>query len=292
VSAAGAPPVGVMFANGARGADPEHALALARAAESAGCESLWAVQHVVMPVSHESVYPYSDGGTVPGGTSIAIPDPLVWLAWVGAHTERILLGTGVLVLPQQHPLVVAKQVATLDRLVGGRVVLGVGAGWLREEYAALDAEFDRRGGRMDEAIAVLRAAWAPGPCDFHGDHIDIDPVHVEPKPARPVPIVIGGHSVAAARRAGRLADGFFPLSCQGSGLERLVTAVREAAAAAGRDPGSVEITAEAPRSAADADTQARLGVGRIVVNAPHRPTADLDGALHELVASVRERAAR
>ncbi len=285
------PAIGVMFANGARSADPEHALALAIAAESAGCESLWAVQHVVMPVSHASVYPYSEGGTVPGGTSIAIPDPLVWLAWVGAHTQRILLATGVLVLPQQHPLVVAKQVATLDRLVGGRVVLGVGAGWLREEYTALAAEFDRRGGRMDEAIAVLRAAWAAGPCEFHGDHIDIDPVHVEPKPARPVPIVIGGHSRAAAQRAGRLADGFFPLSRQGSELAELVTVVREAAVDAGRDPDAIEITAEAPRTAADAETQVVLGVRRIVVNAPHRPTADLGGAMQELVASARQRAA-
>ena len=158
--------VGIMFANGARSAESDHALVLVQAAEHVGYESLWAVQHVVMPIGHASRYPYSDAGTVPGGTSVAIPDPLVWLAWAGALTSSIALATGVVVLPQQHPLVVAKQVATLDRLTGGRVILGVGAGWLREEFAALDSDFDMRGARMDEAIEVKRRAWVPGPCYF------------------------------------------------------------------------------------------------------------------------------
>jgi probable F420-dependent oxidoreductase len=276
-----------MFANGARSAEPTHALTLARAAERAGCESLWAVQHVAMPVSHASRYPYSETGTVPGGQSIAIPDPLVWLAWVGAATQTIRLATGVLVLPQQHPLVVAKQVATLDRLVGGRTILGVGAGWLREEYEALDAEFDHRGERLDEAIAALRAAWDDGPTEMRGAHYSYGPLHVEPKPSSSIPIVIGGHSPTAARRAGRLADGFFPLGRQGDELTRLVTLAREAAAEAGRDPERLEITAEAPRTPADAAIQARLGVRRIVINAPHRPTADLDAAMQSAIAEAR-----
>jgi probable F420-dependent oxidoreductase len=278
-----------MFANGARGAEPEHAAALVRAAERVGYESLWAVQHVVMPIGHASSYPYSDSGTVPGGTTVAIPDPLVWLAWAGAITSTITLATGVLVLPQQHPLVVAKQVATLDRLTGGRVILGVGAGWLREEYAALDADFDARGPRMDEAIEAMRRAWRAGPAEFHGNHIWFDPVDVEPKPTRSVPIVIGGHSAAAARRAGRLADGFFPLACQGERLEELVTIVRRAAVDAGRDPTGIELTVDAPRTDADAEVQTRLGVTRVVVNAPHVATADLVAVLEDRLARARER---
>ncbi|MET0147097.1 MAG: TIGR03619 family F420-dependent LLM class oxidoreductase [Ilumatobacteraceae bacterium] len=279
--------VGLMFANGAQGAEPEHAAALAIAAEAAGYESLWAVQHVVMPVAHASEYPYSGSGTVPGGQAIPIPDPLVWLAWAGALTSRILLGTGIIVLPQQHPLVVAKQVATLDRLTGGRVILGVGAGWLREEYDALDADFDSRGPRMDEHIEVLRRAWSPGPTAFTGRHVTFDPVHVEPTPAHRVPIHIGGHSPAAARRAGRLADGFFPLSCQGERLTQLVSTVRDAAVAAGRDADAIEITADAPRTEEDADAQAAAGVSRIVVNAPHVPKAELTGALGRLLGAAR-----
>jgi alkanesulfonate monooxygenase SsuD/methylene tetrahydromethanopterin reductase-like flavin-dependent oxidoreductase (luciferase family) len=174
--------VGVMFANGARSAEPAHAAELARHAEAAAYESLWAVQHVVVPVQHESRYPYSQAGTIPGGPFVPVPEPLAWLACVAAVTTRIRLATGVLILPQQRPLVVAKQAATLDRLCGGRLVLGVGAGWLREEFDTLDAAFDGRGPRLDEAIGVMRRAWAgrvvvsPGPAYQHG------PVAVEPKP--------------------------------------------------------------------------------------------------------------
>jgi len=281
--------VGIMFANGARAAEPVHAAVLVSAAERVGFESLWAVQHVVMPIGHASSYPYSDSRTVPGGTSVAIPDPLVWLAWAGALTSTIALATGVLVLPQQHPLVVAKQVATLDRLSGGRGILGVGAGWLREEYAALDADFDDRGPRMDEAIEAMRRAWEAGPAEFRGDHLSFEAVDVEPKPTRSVPIVIGGHSPAAARRAGRLADGFFPLACQGERLEELVAIVRRSAADAGRDPAIIEMTVDAPRTDADAETQMRLGVTRVVVNAPHVATADVTAALEERLAAVQER---
>lgn len=279
--------VGVMFANGARSADPAHAGALAVSAEAAGYESLWAVQHVVMPAQHESSYPYSESGTVPGGTTIAIPDPLVWLAFAGALTSTIQLATGILVLPQQHPLVVAKQVATLDRLTGGRVMLGVGAGWLREEFDALDAPFEPRGRRLDEGIEILRKAWQDGTAEHHGSEYSFNAVHVEPKPTRTPPIIIGGHSVAAAKRAGRSADGFFPLSCQGQALIDLVAVVRSAAVEAGRDPLSIEMTADAPRTAEDALVQASLGIDRVVVNAPHVPTTDLDDALRRKLDQVR-----
>jgi probable F420-dependent oxidoreductase len=278
--------IGVMFANGGRSADAEHAAELAVAAEDVGFESLWAVQHVVMPVEHASEYPYAAGGTVPGGAAIAIPDPLVWLAWAGALTSRIRLATGILILPQQHPLVVAKQVATLDRLTGGRVILGIGAGWLREEFDALGAEFDYRGARLDESIEVLRRAWSPGSTSFDGTHLRFAPVHVEPKPEAQIPIVIGGHSEAAARRAGRLAEGFFPLACQGERLVRLVNTVRSEARRAGRDATAVEITVDAPRTAAEADVQARLNVDRVVVNAPNVRSEDLRNVLEARIAKV------
>jgi probable F420-dependent oxidoreductase len=271
--------VGLMFANGGRSAEPEHAAQVAQSAEATGFESLWTVQHVVMPVSHASSYPYSSSGTVPGGAAVAIPDPLVWLGWVGARTSTIRLATGVLILPQQHPLVIAKQAATLDRLTGGRVLLGVGAGWLEEEYAALDSDFAARGPRMDEAIEVLRRAWSSGEAEFKGQHLAFSPVHVEPKPKSRIPIVVGGHSAAAARRAGRIGDGFFPLSCQGDRLRELVSIVRESAREAERDPREIEITAEAPRTRADAETQSELGIARIVVNTPHVETARIAEAV-------------
>ena len=131
------------------------------------------MQHIVVPVEHESSYPYSASGTIPGGPFAAVPEPLTWLAFVAAVTTRRRLATGILVVPLLHPLVVAKQAATLDRLCGGRLVLGIGAGWLREE---LGAAFDGPGPRLDEAVAVMRHAWAdraaqvnPGcPGQLHG----------------------------------------------------------------------------------------------------------------------------
>jgi probable F420-dependent oxidoreductase len=278
-----------MFANGGRSAQAEHAAELARVAESLGCESLWAVQHIVMPVTQVSRYPYSAADTIPGGSAIAIPDPLIWLAWVGAQTTRIRLATGILLLAQQHPLVVAKQVATLDRLTGGRLILGVGAGWLREEYEALNADFADRGARLDEAIQVLRLAWSPGPAKFSGRYLSFGPVHVEPKPVGRAPIVIGGHTPAAARRAGRLADGFFPLACQGEKLSGLVSEMRVAAEAVGRDPTAVEITVSAPRSPDDAAVQAELGVARVVMDVPDVDLAGLEQAFARRLATVRTR---
>jgi probable F420-dependent oxidoreductase len=261
------PAIGLLFANGARAAQPDYALALAQAAERQGLESLWAVQHVVVPHAVDSAYPYSADGKMPGGPA-DIPDPLVWLAWIGSVTTRIRLATGVLVLPQQHPLVVAKQVATLDRLVGGRCILGVGAGWMREEFAALDADFEHRVAVLEESVEVLRRAWSPGPAEMAGKHIRFDPVHVDPKPGRAVPIHLGGHAPAAARRAGRIADGFFPMKVQGEELRRVVTLAREEAERAGRDPAALEITAVAPRAGLETEVQRDLGVHRVMVNPP------------------------
>jgi len=283
-------PVGLMFANGGRGAQPEHVRVLVEEAESLRYESLWAVQHVVMPLGYESRYPYSVEGTIPGGEGVPIPDPLVWLAFAGALTSRIRLATGVLVLPQQHPLIVAKQVATLDRLTRGRVILGVGAGWLREEFEALDADFDHRGSRLEEDIHILRLAWT-GEAAYQGSARSFGPVRVEPTPASRVPIVIGGHTPTAARRAGAMADGFFPLACQGQQLIELSQILRRAAEEAGREPDSIEITAEAPRSATDVDAQRKAGVGRVVVNAPHVPTDQLREALAERLETIQRRLA-
>lgn len=281
------PVLGLAFVNGAQGAEPEHALALAQAAEAQGIESLWAVQHVVVPDSVDSAYPYSTDGRMPGGARVAIPDPLVWLAWVGSATSRIRLATGILILPQQHPLIVAKQVATLDRLIGGRCILGVGAGWLREEFDALGADFDHRGAVLEESVEALRRSWSPGTASMDGRHVRFDAAHVEPKPARTVPVHMGGHAPAAARRAGRIADGFFPLGAQGQQLRKVVTLAREEAERLGRDPADLEITAAAPRGAEEIDVQRELGVHRVVFNPPAVEPGELADALSARVAKVR-----
>lgn len=280
--------VGVMFANGAASSEPDHSVELTVAPEQLGFESLWAVQHVVIPIGHDSRYPYASSGTIPRGASVAIADPLVWLGFAAAVTSRIRLATGVLVLPQQHALVVTKQAATLDRLSRGRLILGVGTGWLREEFDALGAPFDDRGRRLDEQIAVLRGAWSERELAHDGPSMSFGAVAVEPKPVRgSIPVVVGGHTPVAASRAGRLGDGFFPLGARGDDLATIVARARDAAARVGRDPSTLEVTADAPRRPEQIEMLAQLGVGRVLVNAPAVPTDELRDALAAALASVR-----
>ncbi|MEC8977168.1 MAG: LLM class F420-dependent oxidoreductase, partial [Actinomycetota bacterium] len=196
---------GVMFANTGPFVEPDAAVELAQAAEAAGCESIWTVEHVVVPAGYTSQYPYAKDGRMPGGREdFDIPDPLIWLSYVAAATENIRLGTGVMILPQRNPLVTAKAVATLDRLSKGRMILGIGSGWLEEEFDALGVPFERRGDRTDEYLQAMRTAWSDERASFNGDFINFNEVYSRPQPVdRHVPIIVGGHSKRAARRAGQ-----------------------------------------------------------------------------------------
>jgi probable F420-dependent oxidoreductase len=191
---------------------------LARAcdvAEELGADSLWAVDHVVIPYGFEAVYPY---GAHRFGSG---PDhPVDWwdclsvLSFLAARTERIQVGTGVLILPYRHPLATAKAVATIDALSGGRVLFGVGVGWLRDEFVALQLEtFESRGQVMDEQLEIIRAAWTQERVRFDGRFYRFPEVSVTPKPVRPggPPILVGGNSPAALRRVVRFGDGWHAL---------------------------------------------------------------------------------
>ncbi len=223
--------------------DPLWMRSFAQHADTVGFESLLAVEHVVVPVGYESRYPYSDTGRMPLPEDCELPDPLDLLAWLAGQTERIRLGTGILVLPEHHPLQLAKRCATIDRLSGGRLFLGVGVGWMREEVAALGINPDERGARTDEAIDALRLIWREDTPQFHGRHFDFAAVRSHPKPVQPtIPILVGGHAPAAARRAGQRGDGFFPLGLSGDLPDERWAQVQAAAADAGRYPASVSLT--------------------------------------------------
>lgn len=235
---------GVIFANVGPYATPEGARAMASAAESNGFDSLWTVEHVVVPADYESTYPYDPSGRMPGGESTDIPDPLVWLSYVAAVTSTIKLGTGILIVPQRNPAIVAKEVATLDKLSGGRMLLGVGAGWLAEEFDALGVPFEGRGRRLDSYLAAMRALWSEQEATVDDDFVSFTRAISMPKPvAGSVPIVVGGHTEVAARRAGRLGDGFFPGRGAPERLRELLATMRQAAEEAGRDPDAIEVTA-------------------------------------------------
>ena len=255
---------GLRYCNTGRYVDGAKAVELVQAAEEAGFESAWTVEHTVVPEGHASSYPYSADGRMAGGVyNFPLPDPLIWMAYVAARTSTIKLGTGILILPQHSPVITAKQVATLDVMSGGRVLLGIGVGWLKEEFDAIGASFSDRAARTDEYVAVLRTLWREERPSFDGEFIRFEGAYCRPQPVNgTVPIHVGGHSKAAARRAGRLGDGFFP--ARGNPAE-LVRLARDAAQAAGRDPSTLEITLSCPEDLDELPALAKLGVHRVLV---------------------------
>jgi probable F420-dependent oxidoreductase len=254
-------------------ADPEWISAFARHAEESGFESVVAVEHAVVVSDYTSTYPYAPSGRMPLPDDCRIPDPLDLLAYLAGVTSGITLATGVLVLPNHQAVVLAKRVATVDVLSSGRVRLCVGVGWMDEELRAAGADPRTRGRRTDEAIAVMRTLWAdagPGGADFDGEFFSFQRAHSFPKPVRAggVPIHIGGHTPAAARRAGRLGDGFQPLGLEGEELASRVADMRAAAEQAGRDPDAVELSLSGYLPAVTEDdvaTAEALGAVRMVV---------------------------
>jgi probable F420-dependent oxidoreductase len=263
---------GLAFANTGPFAHGPTAATFARAAEEAGFESLWTVEHVVVPSGYESQYPYDPSGKMPGGEEFDIPDPLIWLSWVAAATSTIRLATGILILPQRNPVVLAKELATLDHLSGGRMELGIGVGWLEEEFDAIGVPFAERGRRTDEHVAAMRALWSQEKATFRGEFTTFDDCISRPRPVDgTIPIHVGGHTDIAARRAGRLGDGFFPGRGKPQDLARSMEIVRATARDHGRDPDAIELTAGGAvmgSRALDAVKElADVGVDRVVVPA-------------------------
>lgn len=251
--------------------DPERAVALAEIAEEAGFESLWAPEHIVIPVEYDPIYDASDDGTLNRlGSRGGIPDPLIWFAFVASRTKKIRFGTGVMLLTERNPVHTAKEAATLDVLSNGRLMLGVGSGWCKEEYEALGVSWPNRGRRLDEYIDAVRALWSQPVASYQGEFVNFKPATSEPRPVNgSIPLHIGGTSEPAARRAGRTGDGFFPAIFPTeqvyTELPKLLGWVREAAREAGRDPDAIEITSGGVRTAEKAKWFADQGVHRLTV---------------------------
>jgi probable F420-dependent oxidoreductase len=273
-------------------ADPVWMAAFARHLEACGFESVVVVEHTVLVTAYDSVYPYDSSGRVGLPADCPLPDPLDLLAFLAGHTERLGLATGVLVLPNHHPVVLAKRAATVDVLSGGRLRLCVGVGWLKEEVEACGAAFDSRGRRADEQLAVMRALWDERPegVTHHGEFFHVEQAMCYPKPAAgsQLPVHIGGHSRAAARRAGRLGDGFQPLGVTGAQLGSLVTLMREEASAAGRDLAGLEVSLGHLVTKIDAERAGGLadqGADRVVLAMP--PITDIEQAKDVLSACAQ-----
>jgi probable F420-dependent oxidoreductase len=254
----------------------------ARELEAAGFDSLWVSDHVVLPAEINSWYPFAADGRASWPSDSPWLETIVVLAAAAASTERIRLGTAVLVIPQRNPILLAKQLASVAQVAGGRLAVGVGAGWLREEFEALDAPFTERGARMVEWIELMRSVWTGRPARYDGKHYHLPAdVLALPAPSAPIPILIGGHSDRALRRAGALANGWLGQQAATAfdrvTLDREIGIVRAAATDAGRDPTRLQIVLRVVESAGRAEVVAdaladlaAAGVDEIIVDVDDR----------------------
>jgi probable F420-dependent oxidoreductase len=265
---------------------PADTMRTAQAAEAMGYDSIWAGEHIVVPSPRVAPSPME-----PTDPMI---DPLVHLAFVASATERVLLGTGIIILPQRNPLVLAKQAASLDVLSEGRLVLGIGAGYLEPEMRAIGVPMNDRGARTDDYIAAMRALWSePGPVAYHGPFADFAGVDAYPRPVHPggPPIVVGGHTPAAFRRAVTLGHGWYGFALTPETTATCIEGLRGAAGNAERpaDLGTLEISVT-PRGRLDAaaiEAFAAAGVDRLVVNILGASTVDaVEERLRETIALV------
>jgi probable F420-dependent oxidoreductase len=236
---------GLTIPHTGRNASPDWVRDYATVADEAGWDSLWGVDHLVMPQRTDSEYtlgrkPAKIADDAVSGLLSPNYEMMTTLTWIAGFTERIKLGTAVAVLPIRNAVQNARILATLDVYSGGRVLYGVGVGWLREEAEAMGMPWDRRGARSEEHIALLRTLWcAEGDLvEFHGEFHDLPPMDPEPRPVqRPIPILVGGHSDIALERAGRIGDGWIAAQMSPERVAEHWPKVQAAAEKAGRDPG-------------------------------------------------------
>jgi probable F420-dependent oxidoreductase len=251
---------------------------LARALEDAGFDSVWVSDHIVLPATIESNYPFAADGRATWPSETPYLDALIGLALAAAVTRRVALGIAVLVLPLRQPVVTAKQLASIDVASGGRLQLGVGAGWLREEFDALNVPFATRGSRLEEWIELLRACWTgePAPHDGAAYRLPAD-VLCLPTPVSNVPILIGGHAPKALERAGAIGDGWLGQQPLGgldtAEIEAARRTATDAARRSGRDPEELRVVLRIVESAGrTAELAARLqelaaaGVDEVIVD--------------------------
>ena len=250
---------------------PEGAARVARAAEAAGFDSLWGGEHVVLPDPRVPPSPMEPEDR--------IMDPVVTLAFVAALTTRIRLGTGIIILPQRNPLVLAKQLASLDVLSGGRLIFGVGVGYLEPEFRALGIPFEHRGPVTDDYLAALRVIWSEVRPAYRGRFVSFDGVQAHPQPTqRPgPPLVIGGHTEAAFRRAVEQGHGWYGFALDEAGVQRCLEGLRQAAARHARPaalgPLEISVTPRPTRGGeamdrATAERFAAIGVHRLILMPP------------------------
>lgn len=247
--------------------DPARMIGLAQLAESVGFESVWTFEHVIVPIDYQSKYPYNDSGKMGVEPETPFIDPLIALTAIAASTSTIRLGTGVNILSEVNPLLLAKQTASLDVVSGGRFMLGLGIGWLEEEFRAMGVPFERRGARFDDYVAAMRKVWSGATVEHQSDFLDWTGFKSYPLPRQdPMPVIIGGSKGKIYERIARYGDGWFVPGGDPQNLRAQIAELHEACEALDRDPTEIEITCMWPGQGGLAALQelADAGVHRAV----------------------------
>jgi len=249
--------------------DPATLVKVGQKAEAVGLESVWTFEHVIVPVDYASKYPYSADGKMAVAPETPFVDPLLALTTIAAHTKTLRLATGVNILSQVSPLYLAKQAASLDMISGGRFMLGVGIGWLREEFAALGVPFERRGARFDAYLQAMRKVWSGDVVEHQSDFLSWSGFKSHPTPVQdPFPVHIGGSKGKAFERIAKYGQGWYAPTAKLDQLAELLKPLEQACAAEGRDPASVEISCmwiPAMEGAEFIPRYEELGVDRLIV---------------------------
>ncbi len=273
--------------------------ALAAHAERVGVATLWVPEHVVLLDKYVSRYPYTENGQLPAQTNAPIFDPFISLATIAAATSRLRLATGICLVPEHNPMVLAKTIATLDFLSGGRFALGVGIGWLEEEFTALGIPWERRAQRTREYIDVMRKLWSEDLSDHRGEFVSFAGVRSFPKPAngRKVPVLFGGESGPALRRVAEYGDGWCGFNLTPADAAIKIRRIEELLKANGRKLADVEITVSPyskPITPDDLKRYRDLGVSEVILITlrPPRDEASLAANLEEIAREWIEPAAK
>ena len=271
----------------------ERMVEIAKKAEAVGLESIWTFEHVIVPIDYASKYPYSAGGKMGAKPETTFVDPLIALAYAAAQTSTLRLGTGINILPQANPLFLAKQAASLDFVSNGRFMLGLGTGWLREEFEALGTPFEHRGARFDDYIVAMKKVWSEEVVEHEGRFVNWSGFKSYPLPVqRPhMPIIIGGTSAPAYRRVAKHGDGWFAPSGSLEQFKRQLAELTGVCAQHGRSIESVEITAMWPFGQEGAESLAaykELGVSRLIAPLTALGTRDPMEGLEQLASAASQ----
>lgn len=273
-------------------ATPSFLRALGPALEERGFGAVWVPEHVVLFDDYESSYPYSPDGKFPGGGDTGLLEPLTALTYLAAVTDRIRLGTAICLIPQRNPVYTAKQVADLDVLSQGRVDFGIGIGWLKEEFDALNVPWANRGKRANEYLDVMRSLWTDETSEFSGDTYGLPPTRCYPKPAQsPVPVHVGGESPAAMRRAAQRGQGWFSFNRAPGEFDEVLPQLDEVLAAEGRSRADDDFTLTVcpyfqPLGEKELQGYAEVGIDRVIAMGMVFTEDAIESTLDQLVADV------